>query len=385
MEVGGVERSLLSMLNNFDYQQFDVDLLLYSHSGDFLSLLPPEAKLLDEIKEYRTVRKSIKTIFTDNMWFIAGARLLAKLRTLVCQAQEKDYLQAQFIWRYCLPFFPKVSQEYDVAISYLWPHNFVADKVKAKLKIAWIHTDYSAITTNIQMDLSVWETFDYIVSISADCTQAFVNKYSSLQHKLILVENLTSPEFIKAQSLDKYDPKIFCRSHFNLLSVGRLCHAKGFDLAIQALSLIHQQGYTNIRWYVIGYGPDETQLKALIAQYKLEDSFILLGKINNPYPYMKSCDLYVQPSRYEGKAVTISEAKILAKAILVTNYPTAKSQIDHDIDGVICPSSTEAIAQHIIDLAENPAKISALSEYCQHQNYANNKELQTLYQVIKNT
>ena len=72
----------------------------------------------------------------------------------------------------------------------------------------------------------------------------------------------------------------------------------------------------------------EEELKELIAQNNLEDSFILLGKKTNPYPYMKACDLYVQPSRYEGKAVTVTEAKILGKPILITNYPTARSQIE---------------------------------------------------------
>jgi len=382
MEVGGVERSLLSMLNNFDYQQFDVDLFLYSQSGDFLSLLPIETNLISEIKEYKTVRLSIKEIISNKMWRIGLARLLAKIKVILSKVKETDYLQAQYIWQFCLPFLPKNSTKYDVAISYLWPHHFVAEKVNAKTKIAWIHTDFSAITTEPSLDLPVWQKFDHIISISKDCTDAFIKTYPSLADKLTVVENLTAPKFINEMSKEKLAKHVFAEDEFNLLSVGRLCYPKAFDKAIEVMHWIHQKGYQNIKWYIIGYGPDEKKLIELIEKHKLQNSFILLGKINNPYPYMKACDLYVQPSRYEGKAVTVSEAKILGKPILVTNYPTAPSQIDHLIDGIICDTSIESIAQAIVDLYENPIQRKALSAYCKTQNYQNNHELNKLYKLM---
>ena len=385
MEVGGVERSLLSMLNNFDYNQFDVELFLFSQTGDFLELLPPKATLLDEVVEYKTVRQSIKEVFKANQWFIGISRVLAKFGMLFSKVKEKDYLQTQLIWKFCLPFFPQVPKEYDVAISYLWPHDYVATKVKAKLKIAWIHTDYSTISTDIKSDLIMWDKFDHIISISDDCSRAFVNKYPSLQKKLTVVENITSPDFIKTMSLEKLPSYLFDKECFTLLSVGRLCHPKAFDKAVKALDLVHQKGYTYIKWFVIGYGPDEEKLKKLITKYKLEKSFILLGKINNPYPYMKGCDLYVQPSRYEGKAVTVSEAKILAKPILVTNYPTAASQITDGVDGIICESSIEKIAQNIIGLYENKEQRQDLSYFCHKQDYNNTNELKKLYTLMNPT
>lgn len=382
MEVGGVERSLLSMLNNFDYQQFDVDLFLYSQSGDFLSLLPAETNIVAEVKEYKTVRLSIKEVFSAKMFCISLARLLAKIKVTLSKVKETDYLQAQFIWQYCLPFLPKNPTEYDVAISYLWPHHFVAEKVDAKTKIAWIHTDFSAITTEANLDLRIWQKFDHIISISEDCSDAFIKAYPSLADKLVVVENITAPKFIHEMSKESIAKPVFHQDEFNLLSVGRLCHPKAFDKAIKVMYLIHQKGYQNIKWHIIGYGPDEKKLIELIEKHNLQNSFILLGKINNPYPYMKACDLYVQPSRYEGKAVTVSEAKILGKPILVTNYPTAPSQIDHLIDGVICGTSTESIAHAIIDLYENPIQRKTLSEYCKKQDYQNNQELNKLYKLM---
>jgi hypothetical protein len=164
LEVGGVERSLISMLNNFDYKNYHIDLMLYSHTGELMNLLPEYANLLAEIKAYKTFRMSIGQILRSGKLHLGVARLLAKLNASLNNSSENGIKQMQYMWRYSLPFLPKLEKSYDAAISYLWPHYFVADKVNAKIKIAWIHTDYSALETNIKMDLSMWKKFNYIVS-----------------------------------------------------------------------------------------------------------------------------------------------------------------------------------------------------------------------------
>ena len=122
---------------------------------------------------------------------------------------------------------------------------------------------------------------------------------------------------------------------FKLVSVARLSYAKGIDNAVRALKILVDRGYDNIKWYIVGYGGDEQIIKDLIKENNLEDKFILLGKQINPYPYIKSADLYIQPSRSEGKAVTVCEAQILSKPVLITNYTTAQSQIKNGFDGCI--------------------------------------------------
>ena len=157
---------------------------------------------------------------------------------------------------------------------------------------------------------------------------------------------------------------------------------KGFDLAVKALRILHDKGLTNIKWYVVGYGGYEAELKELIAKNNLEKSFVLLGKKTNPYPYIKACDLYVQPSRYEGKAVTVTEAKILRKPILITNYPTSGSQVEDGIDGIICEGSAEGIAEGIQQLYLNDELRSTLIKHTEKKDYSNEFELEKLYAVI---
>lgn len=386
MEVGGVERSLISLLENFDYFNNKVDLMLYRHSGDFMNLLADKHELLSEVKEYATYRKSIKEILKDKLYMLAITRILANLNSRIIgkikNIDEIGYIQMQRMWKYALPLLPKLNKEYDVAISYLWPHYFVSEKVQAKRKIAWVHTDYSTIETDIDMDLKMWNKFDYIIAVSEECKNAFLKKYPSLRDKVKVMENITSPEFIRKMAKEDIEEGIKNDNNFKLVSVARLSYAKGIDNAVRALRVLHNRGLTNIKWYVVGYGGDEEIIRNLIKENNLEDSFILLGKKINPYPYINAGDIYVQPSRYEGKAVTVGEAQILGKPVVITNYTTAKSQIRDNIDGYICELSVEGIADGIEKLYKDKKLREELSNNCRMTDYGNNKELEKLYELF---
>lgn len=385
LDLGGVERSLISMLDNFDFTRSNVDLYLHSHIGPLLPLLEKKVKLLPEVPESTTFRKPIKQIINEGFVKIALLRLLAKLyaKTIkLCYAKgNTQYYQGVFLWKYVTKYLPSIENQYDIAISYSANHDFTVRNVKAKIKIAWIHTDYSTIDIDVKADLAVWKKFNYIISISDACTEAFLKVHPSLKTKVVLIENITSPDYVWAMA-DKPMEHAFTKETFNLLSVGRLCEAKAFDRAVEVLSIVHKKGFTNIKWYIVGDGGDREKIQLLIERFNLQESFILLGSTINPYPYMKAADLYVQPSRYEGKAVTISEAQILARPILITNYATSASQIDNGIDGLICEQSVEDIADAIVSLYSNPTLRNSLSVNCSEQDYANTHELSKLYELL---
>lgn len=386
MDVGGVERSLINLLENFDYDNYEVDLMLYRHQGDFMKLLPNKHKLLQEIDEYSTFRKSISQVFKEKKFGIGIARILAKCNANIIgklkDTTEAGYYQMQLMWKYCIPFLPRFDKEYDVAISYLWPHYFIAEKVRAKKKIAWIHTDYSTIDNDIKSDMKMWDKFNYIVAVSHHCKEAFLNKYPKLINKTIVIENITSPLFIKRMSNEAINDIEIYEKSFKLLTVARLSYAKGIDNSVRALKILHDRGMMDIKWFVIGYGGDEIMIRRLVSQYNLQSSFILLGKKVNPYPYIKMCDLYVQPSRYEGKAVTVTEAQILGKPVVITNYPTAKSQVKDGIDGIITELSVEGIASGVELLYKDCGLRTLLQNNCNSTEYNNTFELDKLYALI---
>ncbi|WP_282937465.1 glycosyltransferase [Paenibacillus sp. RC67] len=386
MEVGGVERSLASMLEHFDYEHYSVDLMLYRHKGDFMNLISSSANLIEEIPEYATFRKSIAEILKDRQYRIGLSRIASKLNAellgKIRKFTEPGYYQMQLMWKYALPYLPKLEKQYDVAISYLWPHYFVAEKIHARQKIAWIHTDYSNVETDVPLDLRMWNQFDRIIAVSEACKASFLGKYPSLVSKVIVIENITSPEFIKTMAVQETAEPIESDSRFKIMTVARLSHAKGIDNAVRALKLLKDKGYDRMAWYVVGYGGDEEMIQQLIKEYQLEDQFILLGKKTNPYPYMKAADLYVQPSRYEGKAVTVTEAQILGKPVLITNYPTAGSQVENEVDGLICDLNVEGIAEGIERLYKKQDIRSQLIDNLKDKDYGNANELDKLYQLI---
>jgi glycosyltransferase involved in cell wall biosynthesis len=115
----------------------------------------------------------------------------------------------------------------------------------------------------------------------------------------------------------------------------------------------------------------------------MEDRVILLGKKDNPYPYIAACDLYVQPSRYEGKCVAVREAQMLGKTVLITRYATSASQLEDGVDGVIVPMDNEGCAQGIAALLRDPERMQKLAETCRQRDYTNGQEVEKLSKLLE--
>ena len=114
----------------------------------------------------------------------------------------------------------------------------------------------------------------------------------------------------------------------------------------------------------------------------MEDYIIMLGKKENPYPYIKACDFYIQPSRYEGKAVTVREAQILCKPVVITNFTTAKSQLIDGVDGIIVPMDNEKCAQGIADFINDKERVNKIVKYLEKTDYSNSNEIEKIYELV---
>lgn len=208
LSLGGAERSLLGLLNALDTDRVDVDLFLNQHTGDFMQLIPQKINLLPELKGYNAIERPMKTILKERQFSILYGRIKAKWRHAKYQKsldnlnKSFDISGLQYVADSIDPYLKSLYYlgEYDLAISFLHPHNIVLKKVKAKKKIAWIHTDYSAVNINSSFELPIWNGFDYIASISPECTRSFLNIFPSLKDKIIEIENILSPEFIRQQA-----------------------------------------------------------------------------------------------------------------------------------------------------------------------------------------
>ena len=391
MEMGGAERALLGLLNALDTERVDVDLFLNQHTGEFMPLIPNKVNLLPERRGYNAIERPMKQILMEGQLGIFFARLKARRQhqryhdSLSADKKQMDSSVFQYVADAVHPFLPSFEDlgEYDMAISFITPHNIVLNKVRAKKKIAWIHTDYSTIHINVEKELPVWSGYDHIVSISPDCTSSFLKTFPSLEPKIIEIENILSSEFIRQQAglLDVSDE--MRKGALRLLSIGRFCHAKNYDNVPDIAQRIVKAGYDDLCWYIIGFGGDEDLIRCKINEVDMQDHVILLGKKENPYPYIKACDIYVQPSRYEGKSVTVREAQILCKPVIVTNYATAGSQIKDNIDGIIVPMDNEGCANGIIEAIRNKALLNLISDYLSTHDYGNESEVEKVYELLK--
>ncbi len=391
LELGGAEISLIGLLQSLDYGKYDVDLFVYSHRGELMEFIPKEVNLLPEIPEYAQIERPLKDVVRDGYWKIAFARLKAKWqfhRYVRRKHPEEGSAVLQYVFSAVSPCLPSLEYlgEYDLAISFLTPHNIVLEKVKAKKKAAWIHTDYSRIDVNSDMELPVWSEFDHIVSISPEVTKAFVGRFPSLEPKIIEIENILSPEFVRkrAELVSEEEVSREMKKEDGvtaLLSVGRFCEAKNYDNVPDICRRIIEAG-CSVRWYLIGYGGDEPLIRRKIAEAGMENKVIILGKKANPYPYIKACDIYVQPSRYEGKSVTVREAQILCKPVVITDYSTARSQVRDGIDGVIVPLDNERCAEGIVNLINDLELQDKLIHYLEEHVYGNETEAVKLEKLM---
>lgn len=381
MEIGGVERSLLGLLDSLDYSRFDVDLFVHRHSGELMQFIPSEVNLLPEVPAYTTLTRPIRQIVSEGYWKIILGRLFAKFQAKLFDKQDnkdENYSIYQYVADATTPYLPPVNDVvYDLAISFITPHNIVKDKVKAKCKAAWIHTDYTNVTINVKRELRTWGAYDYIVAISEDAKKAFLSKFPSLSGKIVTIENILPVNFVKEQALlekPKLDGKI------KLLTVGRFCYPKAFDQAVRICAQLVKDGLP-VKWYAIGYG-DEDSVRKAIEEYNMKEHFIILGKKTNPYPYIAACDIYVQPSRYEGKAVTVREAQILGKPVVITAFNTSTSQLRDGIDGLIVPLDVAGAARGIQSLISDKPLQEKFRKNMAKTDYGNREEVERIVSLI---
>ena len=384
MEIGGAERALLGLLNAVDTNKVDVDLFINQHTGEFMKLIPEKINLLPEISAYSVIEKPIVTAVKKGQLGIAFARIFAKVVHHFCKKNEinKDDISIfNLVAKYTIPLLPSLKKygEYDLAISFLTPHNIVKAKVTAKKKIAWIHTDYVTVSIRENLELPIWNSFDNIISISTDVTKSFIKIFPTLANKIIEIENILSPSFVHQQA-KLFSPVEMHGDLIKICSIGRFCYQKNFESIPVIAKILKDEGLI-FKWYIIGFG-DTSETIHNIKATNTEDCVILLGKKENPYPYIANCDIYVQPSRYEGKSVTVREAQILCKPVIITNYPTASSQVENGVDGIICDMNNKSIANAIMSLVQDKYKHTEIIKHLSSHDYGNEHEINKIYQLI---
>ncbi len=380
LNVGGAEKALVALLAEFDYSKYDVDLFLFSHEGLFLKQLPKNVRLLPGPDNYRYFDMPVRSAVVENIrkgnLSLAFSRIIAGY---IFKTENNKARREQRVWKYLTKFIPNLPGEYDVAIGYLekMPIYFCIEKVRAKIKIGFIHNDYAQLGMDAAIDKPYLNRLDHIFTVSESCEKILHVLFPEHKNKISVMYNIVSRTTIEKLAGARVDTG---GAGITLVSVGRLNRQKGFDMAIDACRILVDRGF-DIKWQVLGEGSERAQLEEQIKAKHLQNHFFLMGLVENPYPFVSNCGIYVQPSRFEGKSIAIDEAKILSKPIVVTNFATVHDQITHLVNGYIAEQDPESIASAIEFLVRNPDQREVL-EHNLRQDQNNAVDLDEFYKVI---
>ncbi len=374
---GGAERSLVNLLNELPREKYEIDLLLFQRKGAFLAQLPEWVNVLDTPRELKALYGPL-----NKSGLLALPKLLGKFGSKLVRRTYKE----RNAWRWRNVFRPLILHlvpHYDVAVAYTGVEiqYFVADCVTAEKKIVFIHNDYRAAGYSARDDEPYFAQMDAIATISPQCLEVLKEEFPQYKDKLYCVENITSAKVVRDRAME-FDPPEYCAKKLVLLSVGRLGFQKGFDIAVEAARILKDRGVP-FQWYILGEGGLRQELQKQIDSHGLTEDFVLLGVRSNPYPYIRSCDMLVQSSRYEGKSVVLDETKMLCKPIVATAYPTVADQVQDGAEGLVVPLSAEGIADGILCMAEDKELRESIVRYLQAHEYGNQDEVRKYIRLLE--
>lgn len=360
MVLGGVEKELITVLKQIHGDYEITLLLLYLEDAEIVREIPSDVK--------------IRVIGIDKGYYCAGAIDLFKQRLKKGNLFEAASIAVKRCLKLGMPHsntniteIPAPDDIFDIAVCY-HVHSplmlkYVAEKIRAHKKVAWIHNDFYASGYPIQRVKKYVVKYDEFVAVSQKVEHEFRGCCPWYQGGICTAYNYLDENEITARSQETVDDPWFSNEKtVRILTVGRFSQQKGIDLAISVCAMLKKEKL-DFHWFLIGYGEQESLYRKLIAEYNLGDCFTILGRKTNPYPYIRNCDIYVQPSRHEAFGLVIAEAKILRKPIVCTDFDGADEQLINGRNGIIVPvNDTEALFEAISKLIQMPEARVSLSQ-----------------------
>ncbi len=331
LRIGGVEKSLVNFLNAIDYSKYDVDLLLFEGTGEYLSAIPKEVNIIlcDLTKTYGSLFQIIFKNILDHK--VIQRKIILTL---------SNKLNRKYI-RYLIK-----SKEYDVALAYRvdMPMDYVSYGIKAKKKYFWWHNgsfDYPKHQVRRWQESA--QNMDGLVCVSNSIRRTIEPYFDSYVKTILVIPNMISIQ----EDLDKINDAQINKDTYTIVSVGRFSKEKHMRDCVLAAKKLIQKGHQNLRWYLLGDGPEKEAAMKDIASNNLQNVVVCLGGVSDPYSYMKSADLIVHPSYIESQGMTVLEAMKLKKLVVATGSDGVNEYaIDHK-NALISKMSINSLVEKI--------------------------------------
>lgn len=352
MDVGGIEKAALEILNRLDPNLYEVDYYYRRRINEPLGVLIKDIPSWINRYEITIVNKENYKKYYHSFskrilfWIIYIFSYFMK-----CADEGMQYaLQAKIC--------PCENKEYDLCVAFDGPKAYglfhAIENIKAKRKILWIHGDIQKEKATTKLIHKYYSQFDNIITVSKDAKNKLVQQFPNLSRKTNIIYNFVDYKYIRNQSKVYMN---FFKNHkgIKIATVGRLGPDKGMIMAAKCCKMLKDKNY-DIKWIICGEGPEREKIESYIKENDLSDKLILIGNQLNPYPLINECDIYVQPSIQEGFCTTTNEAKVLCKPIITTNVCGMTEQFTNGVNALIVDVDPVEITNAIIFLINNPDK-----------------------------
>jgi len=346
LNLGGAERVLVDLANKLS-EKYDITIFTIYGQGEFEKALSSNVKLVN-MYNFK---------FED----------LSKIKKILLPI--KIFLESKSIYK------KYIQDKYDVDVSFLEGPitKIFASKNKKTKKIAWVHNDISLVfgktlksKIKIALNNALYKKYEQLIFVSKDNLEKF-NKVYDIEISKKVIYNYIDIENVakKAVLEDDKDLEKLSKDTFNFLTVARLVEQKAIDRLINVHSKLINDGLMH-KIFVVGTGPLKEKLEEQIEKLNLKDTFILLGKKENPYPYIKKADYFCLLSYFEGYGMVLEEAKILGKNIAITNT-AAREAVEGYNKAVIFENTEDGIFEGMKNILLNKDTMDAnsniVSEY----------------------
>jgi len=384
LDCAGAEKSLVTLLSLLDYKKYEVDLMLFAHGRELEQFVPKEVNILKPLKYSEFSLLNINDAFIFSIKQSKYKMLFSRLK-YSASLRKKKYMNSQkarIYWQSISNVIEMNPKHYDIAISYAQgiPTFYVAEKVKAAEKFAWVNVSYRLNDYEKNFQSRFYDKFNKIIAVSESTKEVFLETFPEYSNKVEVVYDINNPHLIieMAKIGKGYEDNY---NGLKILTIGRLAHQKGYDIALEACKIMKKIGI-DFRWYVLGKGPLQDEVEKYIIDNELSDHFKLLGVKSNPYPYILNADIYVQTSKFEGFGIALAEARMLNVPIVTTRFDAVYSQMIDGKNGLVVDMNSDAVVEGIMKLINDMQLKEEIVKYLQQEKKGNVEELDRFYKLV---
>lgn len=328
LSIGGAERVLINLLKKIEYNKYDITICLFGYYGEYLTEVP----------------KGVKVISIFNNSF------LARVFTFLQRKLRISFLLKRIVLH-------KIKNEYDVGICFsdgLLTDVLLMLNNRLKKKITWVHSCYKSQKGlenvykkeyNKKLVKNRYNILDNIVYVSKQSKLEFEQLFGDVSNRVI-ISNIFDSNSILEKSNVIVNDIVNDKKHVKLIAIGRLVEVKEFRKLIDAIHILISKK-NNLELQIFGDGPLKSNLQSYINSKGLDNYIKLKGFVSNPYPYLKSSDIFILSSSSEALPTVLIEAMILNIPIVSTRNSGAIEISDNGKYALLSDHTAEDLSNKI--------------------------------------